>query len=141
MGERQFKNYVKKAIKKSGAENTSYLLGLLERRLDNIVFRLGFASSRSAARQLVSHGHILVNSRVVDIPSFLVKLGDRIEIRKQSLEKAVFQNINLSVKKQAAPSWINFNQEKKSGEITAFPNPEEAGLQFNLNKIIELYSK
>lgn len=109
---RQFANYLKEPAP---------LIELLESRLDNVVFRLGFSDSRSGARQIVSHGHILVNNRKVNIPSYRVKIGTKILIRPQSANKAVFKDIDIKLKKYNPPSWIKLDKTKKEGEITGRP--------------------
>lgn len=139
--ERQLKKYVKEAISKKGAENTLQLVRFLENRLDNVVFRLGFAASRSAARELVSHGFIKVNGKTVNIPSYRLKPKDSIEIKQQKLAKAVFRDLESWLKKIQLPSWLQIDKEKKLGTIINQPSVEDAGLQINLNNIIELYSR
>lgn len=115
--ERQFSNYVDEANRKGGGDAKSYLLELLELRLDNVVFRLGLTESRAAARQMVSHGHIRVNVRKVTIPSYRLKVKDKISIRPQSLNKKIFKDIDIKIKNYNPPSWISFDKEKKEGEI------------------------
>lgn len=110
--ERQFSNYLKEATP---------LFELLESRLDNVVFRLGFSDSRLGARQIVSHGHIMVNSRKVNIPSCRLKIGDKISIRPQSANKAVFKDLDIKLKKYNPPSWIKLDKIKKEGEIIGRP--------------------
>ncbi len=139
--ERQFKNYVKKALKTKGGNIPSKLAELLESRFDNIVFKLGFAKSRSEARQLVGHGHILVNGKSVDISSYSVKLGDKISIRPQSASKGKLKDIDLYFKKYEPPAWLKLNKEKKEGELVAKPQIEDIGTKANLNMIIEFYSR
>lgn len=110
--ERQFANYLKEPAP---------LTELLESRLDNVVFRLGFSDSRSGARQIVSHGHILVNNKKVNIPSFRVKIGAKILIRHQSANKVVFRDLDIKLKKYNPPSWIKLDKTKKEGEIIGRP--------------------
>jgi len=119
--ERQFANYLKETNKKGGRDAKTYLLELLESRLDNIVFRLGLTDSRSQARQMISHGHIMVNGRKVTIPSYRTKVGNKISIRPQSIGKTIFRDIDIKLKKYNPPSWINFDKEKKEGEIMGRP--------------------
>jgi len=141
--ERQFKNYVKKVLGKRGkVEDTGALLiKTLESRLDNVVFRLGFASSRLAARQLVSHRHILVNDRSVNIPSFLVKKGDTIKIHPSSLKKNIFQNLPQIIKKYKASSWLSLDAKTLEGKVVALPNLEEAAPPAEVASVFEFYSK
>ena len=115
--ERQFANYLKEANKKGGGDVKTYLLELLESRLDNVVFRLGLTNSRSQTRQIISHGHIMVNNRKVTIPSYRVKIGDKISIRPQSINKTVFRDLDIKLKKYNPPSWINLDKDKKEGII------------------------
>jgi small subunit ribosomal protein S4 len=115
--ERQFANYLKEANKKGGGDAKTYLLELLESRLDNVVFRFGLTDSRSQARQIISHGHIMVNNRKVTIPSYRVKISDKISIRPQSIKKIIFRDLDIKLKKYNPPSWINFDKEKKEGVI------------------------
>jgi small subunit ribosomal protein S4 len=118
---RQFANYLKEANKKGQGDASMGLTELLESRLDNAVFRLGFSDSRSGARQIVSHGHILVNNRKVNIPSYRVKIGTKILIRPQSANKAVFKDIDIKLKKYNPPPWIKLDKTKKEGEIIGRP--------------------
>lgn len=127
--ERQFQNYIKKANSKTSltagrqvvSDPAAILMELLESRLDNAVFRLGFAESRTVARQMVLHGHIKVNSRKVNIPSYGLKIGDKISIRPESVNKGVFKDIDVKLKKYNPPSWIKLDKEKKEGEILGPP--------------------
>lgn len=119
--ERQFANYLKEANKKGKGEAKTRLVELLESRLDNIVFRLGLSDSRSSARQIVSHGHIMVNNRKVSIPSLRLRMGDKISIRPQSINKGFLKDIDIKLKKYNPPSWIKFDKSKKEGEIIGRP--------------------
>lgn len=139
--EGQFENYIKEAFKKRGVENTLQLVRLLESRLDNVVFKAGFAKSRSVARQLVSHGHILVNGKKITIPSFRVKNGDLIQINPKKAAKTIFSDLDAALKKYQPPSWINLDKSQKSAKISALPSLEESGLGIDLNKVIEFYTK
>ena len=141
--ERQFRNYVKEVLsKKSRVEDApSRLIRTLERRLDNVVFRLGFAASRPKARQLVSHRHIMVNDRVVNISSRLVKKGDKIKIKPTSVKKPLFQHLSRVLKKHTVPSWLSLNIEKLEGEVKGLPKVEEALPPVKMSAIFELYSR
>lgn len=120
---RQFSNYAKRAVKRTrGGNAKTHLFEFLESRLDNIVFRLGLAASRSIARQIVIHGHITVNNRRVDIPSYKVKIGDKISIRPQSAGKIIFKDIDMKIKKHTSPAWIQFDKIKKEGIIAGVPS-------------------
>ena len=141
--EKQFSNYVKDVLaKRSKKENTATLLiRKLENRLDNVIFRLGFCSSRKQSRQLVNHGHFLVNNRRVDIPSYQVKKGDIISIRPAGKEKPFFKNIISILEKHQTPSWIKFNAKKLEAEIIGQPSLEEAMPPAEVSAIFEFYSK
>jgi len=141
--ERQFRNYVKGALSQRGkVENAQVeLIQTLERRLDNVVFRLGFASSRAQARQLISHRHFLINDKVVNIPSFLVKKGNTIKIRTSSAKKAIFQNLPTTLKKHEAPGWLTLNIKKLEGKVKGLPEVEEVLPSVEVSAIFEFYSR
>lgn len=119
--QRQYENYLDEASKKKGADPTTQLFELLESRLDNVVFRIGFSGSRSGARQMVSHGHIIVNGRKMNISSLSLKKGDKVSIRPQSADKGILKDIDIKLKKYNPPSWLNVDKEKKEGEIVGRP--------------------
>ncbi len=141
--EKQFRNYVKKILqKKGGSEDAGVrLIQVLERRLDNVVFKLGFADSRTQARQFISHRHFLVNNRVVNIPTFSVKKGDKIKIRPSSLKKGMFKDLVSTLKRRSIPSWISLNVSKLEGTIKSLPTFEEAALPVEVSAIFEFYSR
>jgi len=119
---RQFTNYSREAKDKAGGGDVKAMLfSFLESRLDNIVFRMGFADARSKARQIVTHGHIMVNGRRVDIPSYRISIGDKITIRPQSAAKAIFKDLDVKLKKYNAPVWVKLDKVKKEGEIIGTP--------------------
>lgn len=138
--ERQFRHTFAKASDAKGVTG-EVLLQMLERRLDNVVFRLGFAPSRSAARQLVRHRHFSVNGRTVDIPSFMTKVGDEIQVRERSKEIAVFKNSLDARKGQGVPDWVELNTEKLSGRVLHIPTRASIPVPINEQLIVELYSK
>jgi len=138
--EKMLKKYFAQASQKGG-DFTSSLVSLLERRLDNVVFRLGFAITRSQARQIVNHGHILVNGRRINIPSHLVKAGDDISIRKQSTKKGVFTNLLTSLKKYKCPAWMKLTPASFSGKILQLPTSNDIAEPYNISLIIEYYSR
>jgi small subunit ribosomal protein S4 len=140
VSEKQFKNYLK-AIARQKGDKEELLLTQLETRLDNIVFRLGWAKSRSLARQLVSHGHILVNRRKVDIPSYQVKKGDRISIKAKSKKSPLFKDLKTILKKHKTFSWLTLDKEKLEGQMIAQPKIEEIGKTGDMGMIIEFYSR
>ncbi len=142
MLEKQFKNYVKTALasKKDPYES---IMDKLEYRLDNIVYRLGIAQSRDQARQLVNHGHILVNGKKVSIPSYKVKTGDEIKIREGSKKSAFFNTLAPQwLAKYEAPAWVEIDKVKMIGKVKGRPTLEESGINPNdLQAIIEFYSR
>jgi len=138
--ERQFRHYFTKASVAKGVTG-EVLLQMLERRLDNVVFRLGFAGNRATARQLVRHGHVRVNGRKVDVPSFLVKTGDQITIKERSRELIVIQNSLESRKGQSAPEWLELNADQLAGRVLSIPTRESIPVPINEQLIVELYSK
>lgn len=127
-----------KELAVKGTMSGQDILNLLERRLDNVVFRLGFANSRIKARQLVSHGHFLVNGRKVTIPSYQVRIGDKITIRKTPLSK-VFEGLPAHLKKYDPPVWLRVDADKLAGEVIALPQESEAHL--NPNLVLEYFSR
>ena len=140
--EKQFKRYVKVALEKSGHGDSSELfLQKLERRLDNVVYRAGFAPTRKQSRQMVSHGHFRVNGKKVDIPSYEVKKGDIISVREASLQRTLFKNILLGLKKYEAPSWRSLNKEKPEIGILQFPSLAEIAPSVEISLIFEFYSR
>lgn len=141
--EKQFSTYVKNALKKrSGTEGADTLfIKEIESRLDNAVFRLGFADSRRQSRQLVNHGHFLVNGKKIDIPSYQLKKGDSVTVRPQSKDKAYFKKIKEVIKKSEAPAWLKFDPEKLEAQAVGFPTIEEAAPPAELSAIFEFYSK
>lgn len=140
ISEKQFKGYFKKLV--SQKENKEdFLAQQLESRLDNIIFRLGWAKSRKLARQIVNHGHILINRRKVDIPSYQVKKGDIIKIKERSKKSNLFNNLKITLKKYETPKWISLDKEKLEGEIKREPMIDDLDKIGKINMIIEYYSK
>ncbi len=138
--ERQFKRYFEEAQRKKGVTG-ELLLQFLEQRLDNIVYRLGFGVNRRQARQLVNHGHIMVNGRVVDIPSYRVKPGDVIEVRPDS-RKIPFIEENLSkVEHRGVPEWLELDADNFRGRLLKVPERHEIPIEVEEHLIVELYSK
>jgi len=138
--EKQFRNYFEKASAKKGVTGEA-LLQQLERRLDNVVYRMGFASSRRQARQLVRHGHVAVNGRKVNIPSFQVSLGNEVAVRERSRELVVIQSAKEFTSHQPSPNWLDVDRDGLKGRITALPKREDINLPINEQLIVELYSK
>ncbi|MEA2113112.1 MAG: 30S ribosomal protein S4 [Patescibacteria group bacterium] len=141
VSETQFKNYFKEIAKKRKGDKEELLIRRLESRLDNVVFRLGWTSSRRAARQAVSHGHILVNKRKVNIPSYRVKLGDVIQIKEKSRKSKIFENLKTLLKKYDAPGWLLLNKEKIEGKVKNMPDIGDVDKVGEISKIIEFYSR
>ena len=138
--EKQFRNYYRLADKKRGATGLN-LLYLLERRLDNVVYRMGYASTRAEARQLVSHKSILVNSNIVNIASYLVESGDSIEVRKKSKKQNRIINAMSVAAQLGFPEWITVNSTKFSGSFNRIPERDELASDIDENLVVELYSK
>jgi len=138
LGERQFRNYVEQAKRKKGVTGEA-LLTLLERRLDNTVYRAGFASSRTQARQMIVHGHFQLNDRPVSIPSILVREGDTIAVKEGRRDKV--KAIVEANKDREIPSWLERNQEAMKAQVIAPPNLEETGYNIAANLIVEFYSR
>jgi small subunit ribosomal protein S4 len=138
--ERQFRNYYKKAAQKKGSTGEN-LLQLLEGRLDNVVYRMGFAATRSEARQMVSHKAITVNGRVVNIASYQVAAGDSIAIRDKAKKQQRIQNA-ISISQQiGVPDWVDVDHDKLTGTFRALPERDEILPDINENLVVELYSK
>jgi small subunit ribosomal protein S4 len=140
--ERQFSNLMKEANRKDG-QSGEQLLQFLERRLDNVVYRSGLAPSRRAARQLVTHGHFILNDRRVDIPSIRVKAGDAIVLRPRSKENEYFKKIDdiSPAAPEGASSWLKVNRKKFEITVTGLPKREEAEPEINEQLIVEYYSR
>jgi small subunit ribosomal protein S4 len=138
--ERQFRHYFHKAAEAKGVTGEA-LLQMLERRLDNVVFRFGFAPSRSAARQLVRHGHLQVNGRKVDIPSYLVRAGDQVQVREKSKTLSVVASSLEARKGQGVPEWMDLDAEKLTGRVLNIPTRQSIPVPINEQLIVELYSK
>jgi small subunit ribosomal protein S4 len=139
--EHQFANYVKNIRGHKVKNPTGALYQLLESRLDNVVYRLGLANTRAFARQLVSHGHITVNGRRLNIPSYQVKTGDKVAIRTQSRAAGAFKNLAERLKDYHTPGWLLFDEEKSEGVVKALPLPGEAEVDINFGAILEYYSR
>ena len=141
VNERQFSNYVEAAVAKKGVNSVEMLYSSLESRLDNVVYRLGLADTRAAGRQMVSHGHILVNGKRVTIPSYAVTTGDVIAIREGSKKSGLFSTVDEKIKDKEAPSWIAFDREKKEAKIQGAPKAVQMEMAFDLGSVIEFYSR
>ena len=138
--ENQFRRYFEMADRTRGITGET-LLQLLERRLDNVLYRLGLATSRAQARQLARHGHFTVNGRKVDIPSYQVKPGDVVGVRASSAENPAIQHALEEVKGRGVPEWLSFDPATMSGRIASLPTREQINLPVQEQLIVELYSK
>jgi small subunit ribosomal protein S4 len=141
MLERQFRLYFERAVRMKGVTGEN-LLALLERRLDNVVYRLGYSTSRAQARQLVNHGHIQVNGRKVDIPSFQVKVGDEVTVSEGSRSNIHIQSAFQTASGRGRPGWLEIaSADDMRGRVVALPRREDIGQNINEQLIVELYSK
>jgi len=150
--EKQFSDYIGEVLKKRSAapgkktkketlDAPTLLIQKLESRLDNIVFRMGFADSRVQAKQLVSHGHIFVNGKKVDISSYHVKVGDKINVSKKSMKKDAFKNLSVLLQKKDLSSWLSVDIKKLEGKVEAFPLLEDVSPPVDISMIFEFYSR
>jgi small subunit ribosomal protein S4 len=138
--ENQFRLYFERADRQRGITG-EMLLQLLERRLDNIIYRLGLATSRPQARQLVRHGHFLVNGRKVNVPSYSVRAGDLVTVRATSATNVTLQHAMEEVKGRGIPQWLEFDADKMTGRVASLPTREQINLPVQEQLIVELYSK
>jgi small subunit ribosomal protein S4 len=138
--ERQFRRYFKEAERRKGLTGV-HLLIILESRLDNVVYRLGFADSRAQARQLVRHGHFDINGRKTNIPSFLVKGGDVIAVRERSKNLAYFRDLSTVMEHKVVPEWLSLDIPKMEGRVLTLPTPEDIDSSLNEPLIVEYYSR
>ena len=138
--EQQFHNYFKKAAQQKGITGEN-LLKLLECRIDNVVFRLGLAPSRKAARQLVRHRHFTVNNRIVDIPSYILKVGDEVKVRNKSRQMDIFHSSMRRMREGKQLPWLSLDKANMMGTILEMPNRADIPVQVNEQLIVELYSK
>ena len=138
--EKPFRNYYKKAERQKGMTGENLMI-MLELRLDNVLFRLGFARTRKEARQIVNHKHVLVNGKCVNIPSYLVKAGDVIEIREKSKSSARYKEILESTNGRLVPEWLEADADALKGSVKSIPTREVIDVPVNEMLIVELYSK
>ncbi len=138
--ERQFRRYYKQALKAPGLTGLT-LLQILESRLDNVIYRLGYASSRAQARQLVTHGHFLVNGRRTDIPSMQIKPGDVIQVREGSRNKPLIKDLFSMAEERNIPDWVSRDVQNMAGGITRLPERSEIDANLNEQRIVEYYSR
>lgn len=138
--ERQLSNYVIKALEAKGGSAPEKLFGMLETRLDNVVYRLGIAHTRRLARQMVSHGHFVVNGKRTTVPSYTVHVGDVITAREGSKKSVLFANIEKKLENYSVPKWLKFDGAKLTATVDGMPALESGGA-FNLNTVFEYYSR
>ncbi len=138
--ERQFRKTFNQASKQQGITGDN-LIALLERRLDNVVYRLGFADSRAQARQLVQHGHILVNGRKTDIPSYQAKEGDTISWRESSMKTEYYKQLLEDIESKTLVSWLSLDRQRLVGQIISLPTLDEVGAEFDGQAVVEYYSR
>tara|TARA_B100000315_G_scaffold161970_1_gene150473 strand:+ start:232 stop:729 length:498 start_codon:yes stop_codon:yes gene_type:complete len=138
--ERQFRRFFAEAARLPGITGEN-LLVLLERRLDNVVYRFGFADSRSQARQLVGHGHFILNGRKTDIPSCLVKEDDVISWREGSTRTEYYKQLAQSIESKLVPGWLSLDKEKLVGRVLSLPTPDDVEAKFEVATVVEYYSR
>jgi len=141
ISERMFAKYVKSILDKAGANSPEELISILESRVDNAIYRLGFTVSRQAARQMVSHGHIMVNGVKISIPSYRLSIGDKITIRESSAKKGIFLNIDEKLKNHNYPSWLAFDFMKKEAKVQGSPKLASLETNFDPTAILNFYSR
>ncbi|MBI4919970.1 30S ribosomal protein S4 [Candidatus Azambacteria bacterium] len=138
--EKQLERYFKEAKNKKGVAG-DLLLAALEKRVDNVIYRSGFAASRAIARQMASHGHFLLNGKKITIPSYSVKIGETVTVKPKSRNKAIFANIDNKLKKHEAPAWLAVDKKNLEVKIKSEPKIDDLPKNFNMNTIISYYSK
>jgi small subunit ribosomal protein S4 len=138
--ERQFRNYFREAETQSGVTGEA-LLQSLESRLDNVVFRLGFASSRAQARQLVAHGHFAVNGTPTNVPSYSLKPGDRVEVRESRRGREAFKTVKETLRAHQAPDWLSLDAAKLAGSVASVPRRDQMPLDLAEQLVVEYYSR
>lgn len=140
LDDKDIKRYSKEASVKPGIFSSNFL-GFVERRLDNVLFRLGFAESRRSARHLVSYGHVLIDGKKVTIPSYRVKVGESVALKERSLGSGLFTDFDIRLKKTEPPSWLSLDKEKKVGKIVGQPDTDSTMITADVTKIKEFYSR
>ncbi|GAB4480546.1 MAG: 30S ribosomal protein S4 [Anaerolineae bacterium] len=138
--ERQFRRYYRDALRRPGLTGTNLLI-MLETRLDNVVYRMGFAESRAQARQLVSHGHFLVNGRRTDVPSYLLRPGDKIEVREGSRKRTYFKDLREVMADWSVPQWLSRDVSALRGEVVRLPERTDIEMTINEQLIVEYYNR
>jgi small subunit ribosomal protein S4 len=138
--ERQFRNYYREAESTTGVTGEA-LLQRLETRLDNVVFRLGFASSRAQARQLVAHGHFAVNGTATNVPSYSMKPGDRVEVRESRRSREAFKVVKETIRSHTAPEWLSLDAAQLAGSVSTLPRRDQMPLDLSEQLVVEYYSR
>jgi small subunit ribosomal protein S4 len=138
--ERQFRNYYRDAESQTGVTGEA-LLQRLETRLDNVVFRLGFATSRAQARQLVAHGHFAVNGTATNVPSYSLKPGDRVEVRESKRGREAFKTVKETLRSHQAPEWLSLDAAKLAGSVASLPRRDQMPLDLSEQLVVEYYSR
>jgi small subunit ribosomal protein S4 len=138
--EAQFRRYFREALKRRGVTGSELLI-LLERRLDNVIYRMGFAPSRAAARQLINHAHLNVNDHPIDVPSYLVKPGDKISVRDASRKLTYFKELAADKDAPPTPTWLSADRATLTGVVNALPKREDIDVQLKEQLVVEYYSR
>ena len=140
--DKEFKKIIQKILKKRGKEDISNLLiKNIEKKLSNVIFRIGISKSRRGAKQITSHGHFLLNGKAVNIPSINIKIGDKIELKEKSKKSSYFKNSVALIKKEDIPSWISFKKENFSAKVVKEPTVKEVGIKVDIPLILSFYSR
>ena len=139
--ERQLKKYVRHVLSKKGIQQDEKLYEMLETRLDNAAYRLGFGPTRLAVKQMTSHGHLCVNGTLVDIPSYSLNVGDTISIREASLKKALFTGIDERLKESSAPAWLKLDNTRRQGTVVGVPKLERGVTGLDFKMVLEFYKR
>lgn len=139
--EKQLVKYVRNASESKGSDVTTKILQTLEQRLDNVVYRIGLAPTRRAARQMVSHGHVTVNGKKVSIPSYNVSVGEKVSVREASKKKELFANVADYASENKVPAWLVFDVKKLEGSVKGEPTKENTDAMFDLTVVMEFYSR
>jgi small subunit ribosomal protein S4 len=141
IAEKQFRKHLKEAVGQKGVAGDNLIMKL-ETRLDNVVFKMGIAPSRAAARNLVSHSHIKVNGRSLNVASAYLKIGDKVSVKETKLEKNYFTNRKALLQKNLEiPSWVSFDPKKMEGEVISMPNRKDVNMSVDVQEVIEFYSR
>ncbi len=141
LDDKDLKKYINRAASQKKGTFGANVLKLLERRLDNVIYRLGFADSRRMARQAIGHGHVMINGKRVSIPSYQIKKGNVISLKEQALKSGFFKGIDDKIRSYEAPRWLSLDKGKKSGIVTGDPEADDVQLSADITKVKEFYSR